>query len=427
MLASTGACVADDPFDVAGPRSCEARDQKEWVYWLMQENYLWNDQVPDLDPTKLDSPTDVVRTVRTDVDRWSRVDPKTKSDALFEEGKFIGLGYKTVRDVDDELVVSFVYPGSPADEAGMRRGDVLETVNGFSVDELDDLSAWSDVTGPNEPGVPVKLTFSTADDAIEEAILLKSWIDIVTVPVTRIVDTPSGPVGYLLFLTFVEPSHAELDAAFAQFQAAGVDAVVIDVRYNSGGLLAVAKQMASLMAGVGNEGQVAYAVEYNDDLASENQVYRLDDLDASVDLEHVVFLTTGRTLSASELVINMLRPYVEVDVVGATTGGKPVGSHGYDFCDQVIFPISFRLLNADGVGDYFDGVDPTCDAPDDLAHPLGDPAEASFDAALSLINGDECPDASSGGDATAQPRPRSIDPSWDPWDEGSLQRVIGSW
>jgi C-terminal processing protease CtpA/Prc len=420
--------VADDPFDVAGPRSCEARDQKDWVYWLMQENYLWNDQVPELDPTTLDSNADVVRAVRADLDRWSRVTPKSKSDALFEEGKFLGLGYKTVRDEDDQLVISFVYPGSPADEAGMHRGDVLETVNGFSVDELDDLSAWSDVTGPSEPGVPVKVGFASGAES-QEAILLKSWIEIVTVPVTRVVDTPNGPVGYLLFLTFVEPSNAELDAAFAQFEQAGVKKVVVDVRYNTGGLLAVAKRMASLMAGAAHEGEVAYAVEYNSDLSSEDKVYRLDTLDSSIDVDHVVFVTTSRTLSSSELVINMMRPYTEVDIVGETTGGKPVGMHGYDFCEQVIFPISFRLINADGVSDYFDGLAPTCEAPDDLSHALGEPAEASFGAAIALMNGGDCPGDLDGGDIGEglTPRARSVDPSWDLWDEGSLERVINSW
>ncbi len=421
MLTALG-CAADDPFDVSGPRSCEVEDQNEWVYWLMQEYYLWNDEVPELDPADFDSPTAVMKASRSDLDRWSRVNKKETSDAFYKQGKFLGLGYKTKRNEDDDLVVTFVYDGSPAAAVGMRRGDRLEAVNGFSVSELDELSAWSDITGPNEPGVPVKVEFASPSGGLEEVILLKSWIDIVTVPVTRVLDSDAGPVGYLSFMTFVEPSRAELDAAFAKFVDAGVGAVVIDLRYNSGGLLAVAKHMASLMAGKSNEGQVAYGVEYNGNLDDQDQVHRLDNLENSLELEHVVFLTTGRTASASELVINVLRPYVDVDVVGDTTHGKPVGSHSYDFCDRVIFPISFRVVNSVGVADYFDGIAPTCYAADDLSHQLGDPREDSLATALQVIESGECPTQIGGAPTGGRDRDRD-----DPSEGEGLRRLIGAW
>lgn len=414
-----GGCVAEDPLDISGPRSCDIPDQNEWVYWLMQEYYLWNDEVPEVNPRDYESPSALVKDVRGELDRWSRVSKKSTSDAFFKEGKFLGLGYKTRRNENDEIMVTFVHGGSPAEEAGMKRGDRLTAINGFLVPELDELGAWSDVTGPNEPGIPVKLEWQQESGETEEVIMLKSWIDIVTVPVTEIIDTPDGPVGYVHFTTFVQPSFDELDAAFDEFAKNGVESVVFDMRYNGGGLLAVAKHIASLLTGHDNEGLVAYAVEYNDNLSDLDKVYRLDKLENSLELTDIAFITTGRTLSASELVINMLRPYVNVHIVGDTTGGKPVGSHSYDFCDNVIFPISFRLVNSSGNADYFEGLDPTCYAADDLMHELGDPAEESLAAALSMLEDGEC---STGSGSTSSAN-RQLDPS-----EGEgLRQLIGSW
>jgi C-terminal processing protease CtpA/Prc len=107
-------------------------------------------------------------------------------------------------------------------------------------------------------------------------------------------------------------------------------------------------------------------------------------------VDHVVFITTGSSLSASELLINAVVPHVPVSIVGDTTGGKPVGSKHFDFCDRVAAPITFRLVNAEGRGDYFDGLPPTCTAPDDLQRPLGDVAEASLATALHLLATGQC-------------------------------------
>src|SRR5690606_19400952 len=125
------------------------------------------------------------------------------------------------------------------------------------------------------------------------------------------------------------------------------------------------------------------------------------------ELDSVVFVTTRSTLSASELVINMLRPYAEVRVVGGRTGGKPVGSKQWEFCDKVLVPITCRLLNADGVGDYFDGFPPDCPAPDDLDHQLGDPSEGSLAQALHLVETGACLDPAADEGAHAPPVPRS--------------------
>jgi hypothetical protein len=160
---------------------------------------------------------------------------------------------------------------------------------------------------------------------------------------------------------------------------------------------------------VGDEasGEVAYRTDYAEGLSEANNTRRLSRQGASLaTLDHVVFITTGSTASASELVINAVRPWTTVSVVGSETAGKPVGSAQFAFCDKAAYPITFRLLNARGEGDYFDGFAPDCASPDDLSARLGAPDEASMTAALARLSGESCPDFSTDdgeeGDGEAQ-------------------------
>ena len=101
-------------------------------------------------------------------------------------------------------------------------------------------------------------------------------------------------------------------------------------------------------------------------------------------------ITTRSSASASELIINALRPYMPVTVVGDTTYGKPVGQYSFNFCDKVLVPVSFSLKNVNNEGDFFNGIAADCAAPDDITHQLGDPAEASYAEALTVIRTGAC-------------------------------------
>lgn len=402
-------CAPDDPFDFGGPRSCEVPDQNEWVYGLMQHAYLWSDDVPVLDPLDYDTPGAMVADLRVPPDRWSRVSNRSRSDALFQEGKVVGLGFRTRRDADDRVVVATVDEDTPAAAAGLRRGDVIQAIGGFAVEQIDEEERWGDVYGEAEPGVAVQMQVEQQDGAVREVELVKDWISIETVPDTRVLEVGGRMVGYLSFATFVETSTAALDAAFAEFRRAGVRAVVVDVRYNGGGLIVVARHFMHLLLGAVAEGRTAYRVRYNDTFADENddrELMRLAQTLPAVD--HVVFITTGSTLSASELLINSVAAHVPVTIVGDTTGGKPVGSRHFPFCDQIAVPVTFRLVNAHDRGDYFDGITPTCPAPDDLANQLGSEQEASFAAALHVLRTGECLTPPPAGEGAAAPPPAGL-------------------
>jgi carboxyl-terminal processing protease len=124
---------------------------------------------------------------------------------------------------------------------------------------------------------------------------------------------------------------------------------------------------------------------------SDNNVTRtFNDETAALGLDRLVIIATGRTASASELIVTGLRPFMEVEIIGDTTFGKPVGSYGFEVCDLLLFPTAFELRNADGEGDYFDGLAPSCEAADDTDLPFGDPAEASLAQALHFVESGSC-------------------------------------
>jgi hypothetical protein len=201
---------------------------------------------------------------------------------------------------------------------------------------------------------------------------------------------PPAPICYFVMDKFVETTKAELDNAFAKFKEAGASRIIIDRRYNGGGLISVAERLVGLAVGADHAGSIAYSFQYNKNYSSENSSTAVAALGASIGADEIVILTSSRTLSASELVINALFPSAEVTLVGSDTGGKPVGSKSFEFCEKKLFPITFRLVNAAGNTDYFDGLPADCFASDDLFHQLGDPQEGMLASALAYLDGGSC-------------------------------------
>jgi carboxyl-terminal processing protease len=382
-----------DPFKVDPPKECDVASQNEFVVEVMDDYYLWNEDLPpDIDLATYETPEDLVADLRQGVDRWTRIRDKSTSNALFMEGKFVGLGYKTQRGPDGEVRLSFVSDNSPASAAGLLRGDVILGVNGQTTAELDESGGWSAAYGENEPGVDVTIDVEHyASGEVESITLTKAWIDIVSIPVAEVLEGPGGePIGYYVMDKFVETTKAELEGAHAMFKEAGVNTVIIDLRYNGGGLISVAERQVNLSVGADHDGAVAYRFQYNSNYSDQNRSTKISELGNSLGADQIIVLTSSRTLSASELVINSLLPYADVTLVGGTTGGKPVGSKSFEFCDKLLFPITFRLVNAEGNTDYFDGMDPDCFASDDLFHQLGDPDEGMLAAALAYLQDGSC-------------------------------------
>jgi hypothetical protein len=372
--------------------NCSIPGQNAFVHDTLFDIYFWYRELPDTAPALFASPEAYLEAVRyRPLDRtFSYIASRADTEAFYSESQFIGLGFGTKQTGQRQLRIAQVFPGSPASEAGLERGAYLLTIGGRPVSALLANGQFNSALGPNEIGVRVELTWRTVRGETRSAALTKRPVTIPTVSDVTVFDLDGLPVGYLHFRNFVRPSVAALNRAFRQFRAQGVVDVILDLRYNGGGLISVGQHLAGLIGGVHTKTKVLVEILHNDKNTFRNQVLRFRDPPASADLPRLVVITSRASASASEMLINGLRPFLRVTTVGDRTFGKPVGQYGFEFCDKVLFPVSFETRNALGEGAYFSGLPADCAATDDLGQPLGDPREASLAEALNFLRTGSC-------------------------------------
>jgi C-terminal processing protease CtpA/Prc len=311
-----------------------------------------------------------------------------------------------------QVLVSQVFPGSAAGDAGFARGDEILAI-GETESTLVDIASVLATTGgvgyaigPATAGVTRSFRVLTLAGATVVRTMTKRAYLLDPVPEGWAV-IPRGdgvaPAGYVALRTFITPADALLQDVFLQFQQAGVQDVVVDLRYNGGGLVSTAQLLSNLLGGDRQATDVMFRLENNIMQASRNEVASFAPPAQAIAPFRIAFITTGSSASASELVPNVLEAYKHGDLalVGAKTYGKPVGQRGFVLqeCDLVVYLVSIRLVNAEGDGGYYDGLPdaagnfsgPLCPAEDDLTHAQSDPAEASTAAALQWLATGTCP------------------------------------
>lgn len=370
---------------------CSRTGQNLAVHDLLAGDYLWYQFLPRTDPASYDSPAAYLDAVRyRPLDRqFSYITSRAANDAFYDASQFVGFGF-SVRSDASALSLLQVFDGSPASDAGLARGTRILEIDGRSVAAR---IADATIDEALEPA-SIDLVFDTGDGVLRRARLSKRVVTIPTVSAVDIFEVSGRRAGYLHFRNFVEPSYAALDAAFRSFREAGVADLIVDLRYNGGGLVDVSTHLASLIGGARTSGQVYVEMRHNARNASRNQTLRFATPSAALGLPRVLVITSRASASASELLINGLRPFIPVIVVGDTTYGKPVGQYAVPVCDSVVAPVTFASVNALGAGGYFDGIPADCPAADDVTHQLGDSAEASLAAALGYIRTGTCAPAS---------------------------------
>jgi len=387
------------------PLNCTVTSQNLYVRDVLGNYYYWYEFLPSssaANPSSFSSPEAYLEAVRyRPIDNsYSYITSAAANDAFYSDSQVIKYGFtQQVRSAD--IVVLQVWPSSPASDGGLERGDRIVEVNGTAVASHVTNGTLSSAFGPDVVGQSASIVFEKPSGARRSAQMVKRVVTIPTVSLTRVVEYNGRKVGYLFFSNFVRPSVDSLTEAFAALKAAGATELVLDLRYNGGGLVDVAVHLSSLIGGVRTNGQVMMTYSHSDRAAVLNKTTRFSNPPEALNLERLFVITTRSSASASELVINALRPYMPVTVIGDTTYGKPVGQYGFTFCDKVLAAVSFTLRNANNEGDYFNGIAPTCAAPDDATHFLGDPAEGSFAEALQYMRSGAC-SATAGAEARAQ-------------------------
>ena len=400
----------------SGGSACTLRARQDWALGRLNEWYLFPETLPaSLDPTPyttvgayVDALTATAREQRKDR-YFTYLTSIAEENAFLNSGASAGFGIRLSTDgAARRAFVSEAFEGAPALAAGIDRGTEILAIGevGGSLRLVTDIIAAegtggvSAALGANTAGVQRVLRVS---DTGGQRQLTVTKADYSITPVSsrygaRVIEDGGRAIGYLNLRTFIATADNQLRSAFATFKAAGVRDVVVDLRYNGGGLVDTAALFGDLLAAARSTGDVQDYVTYRPSKSSSNSTrfYRREA--NAIAPVRIAFIGTGATASASELVINQALPYfgANVALVGSNTFGKPVGQNAYDRaeCDDRLRVVAFATQNAARQGDYYDGlaskVPQTCAATDDTSRQLGDPQEAMLRTAIDFLNGRSC-------------------------------------
>lgn len=374
---------------------CSAQDQNQQLITELRDNYLWNDELPStINASDYPDVYHLLYDVIPPHDRFSFILTAQEYEDIYINATLFGLGFGREDDVANGVIrVRYVYQNSPAERAGLTRGSEIYKVNGVLMTEWYQLlqqgrATWEDVFGPDQEGAEVALEWRLPDGNLADDTLLKEEVETNTVMAVERFQQDGQDIGYFVFDSFINRAEHDVNDAFDQF--IGVDELVIDLRYNGGGLIRVANQIASQTAWDSVEHETFVTYQFNDNYRDEDMLFDLGAGIERLNLDRVVVLTTGASCSSSELIINALDPFIEVVTIGEPTCGKPVGQQPAQICDKMVFAINFQTVNAEGYGDYFDGIEPTCQASDTVRTDWGDPADPLLGEALHVLANGSC-------------------------------------
>jgi carboxyl-terminal processing protease len=402
------------------PVDCSVSGQQDWLRGYMNDWYFWYALAPNPSPAGYATVSayfdaliyrggDLIAGdptgARWPSDRYSNFQTTESFNRFFGAGQTLGYGVAVAGlevtiptpQPTQPLYVRYIEPASPAALAanGPVRGDRVMSINGVAAANVISANDFSALT-PNAPGDQLTLALRNAAGVDRTVVLTAAIFALTPVQNAQVLQSPNGrKIGYVLVKDMIDQANTPLANAFNTFRASNVQELVLDLRYNGGGLVSVGNNVASYAAGAGGSGQTFARLLYNDKHSTNNQTYLFNNPAAWAGFSKVYVLAGQRTCSASELVINGLSGIgVNVVAVGDTTCGKPVGflPQG-DSCPggNTYNVVNFESVNKLDQGRYFDGFAPTCKVPEDFSHPIGDTSDALLVAAAYHADTGACP------------------------------------
>jgi len=405
---SFAACKKDKNDGPGTSAEKKERLLKDSVYLYTKFVYLWEDALPTTFDTrsysKAEDVLDALMLYKKDasgqpVDRYSFLDRTGAVSEEIQEGLAGDFGFDVRYYAGDDLRIKFVQPGSPAGDAGLARSWRILSINGNSnisqtALEKANYKALFDALA----GSSITLGLQKPDNSTTTVTLQRKQYTINPVLFSKVYPLSNGKkVGYFVFNSFIAIStgsrtptqaKARIDEVMNSFQTAGVSDIIVDLRYNGGGSVGTAEYLTDLLAPASANGKLMYSYNMNKNLAADKDFQKgfapvYINKKGSLNPNNIYFITTRGTASASELLINNLRPYVPVQLIGeARTYGKPVGFFGIPIFDTDLYAVSFETLNSRGEGRYYAGIEADRTQRDDLLESFGSAGEDCLAQAL---------------------------------------------
>jgi len=398
-LANTEEITETQYFRVISPKTCTQTNKNRFIYQVMHDSYLWANDVPELDysANEYNSSEKMLTALKSNNDKFSFIIDAKTMQSFFEEGKNddfgMGLALIPFDETSYVLVIRFVYPNSPADKVGVKRSNIIKLIEGEPItkENLDEIIKIV------ENQRTVNFTFLKPDKSTFNQSITKEKYSIETVLYHKVLSNSdnSKKIGYMVFQDFINNAKEDIDTVFSTFKKANVNELILDLRYNGGGVVSIANHLASLIGGSNVSQNIFNQIKFNDKYSKYNKTSYFEDFNKdALNLNRIFVITTSQTCSSSELVISSLRASannVNVIQIGDTTCGKPYGYAGAGtFCDKALFSINIESQNGDGIGNYAKGFTPTCKAEDNYLKVFGDINENSLTQALNYISTGKC-------------------------------------
>jgi carboxyl-terminal processing protease len=390
--------------DGADLYACDVEAEKVWLRGYMRDWYLWAASAPNPAPDDFATVSDYFTALlftgngAVPPDRWSYIYETADFDRLYVDGQVLGyglfvndqvLGYSDRVDpridVQLPLKVRFTEAESPVGEAGLKRGDTIVSINDRPSADIVADNDFAALVPVNE-GEHLKIVIDNGSGPTTYDLISRTY-PVTPVPVATVLSSANGiQVGYLVLSAFITQADAPLTQALDSIRRQGATELIIDLRYDTGGRNDTATLLASLIVGYGHAGETFVETRYNAAHRDANVTAKLSSSQAPA-FSRVLVITGPRTCSASELLINGLKPYADVVTLGGSTCGKPEGFAPELHCGVTYAPVIFEAVNSLGQGQYYDGIPPTCPVADDFSSELGSPSEKLTAAALDYIDG----------------------------------------
>lgn len=416
LLAACGGGGGDDGGDGRCPSvaaSSAVADRQEWLRCYFNDTYLWYQLSPNPSPAGYASVDAYFEALLYDggdpipggggalwpADRYSGYQSTESFNRFYGDGQSLGYGVavnglEAIAQGQSRLFVRYIEPASPAGMAGLVRGDEILTMNGVPAATVilnDDFSALT----PDQAGDQLALSLRRANGAVVNVTLSAAVFALTPVQTGQVVSSPGlgRSIGYVFVKDMISQVGNPLASVMSSFRNQGIQELVLDLRYNGGGLVSMGGTVASYAAGNRGSGQVYARLLYNDRQSGSNQDFLFSNPGAWNGFAIVYVLAGERTCSASEQVINGLRGVgVTVVVIGDLTCGKPVGflpdDDGYGTTYSIV---NFEGVNALNQGRYFNGLTPTCAVAEDFSRPIGDLSDPLLVSAAHFIDNGACP------------------------------------